>query len=207
MKQFYYIEEKYYRIAGFLFFLGGAIQKGTIYHQYASKLLWSFETGIFVAIACMFLFRKPVVGEAKGFSETIVPLIGGVWPFLLIQTSRGPFGIQYQNEILIVMCLGTGFALLSYLYLNSSFTIMVEARELKSSGPYRYVLHPVYSGQIVTAIAVTAWRFSWINVAICVAFILIQNYRASLEEAKLASAFPEYAGFAQGKKRFFPYIY
>ena len=207
MKLFYYIPEKVYRVVGFLFFLAEDGHKVYLYPYYSNKVLWGFETGIFLFIAIFFAIRKPVVKEAKGFGETIVPLAGGIWPFLLLFTPRGPFGLVNQNTILTVMCLGTGFALLSYLFLNTSFTIMVEARELKDSGPYRYIRHPVYTGQIITAVAVVFWRFSWLNVLICLAFIGIQNYRASLEEKKLAAAFPEYNEYAVGKARFFPFIW
>ena len=207
LKPFYYIPERIYSVFGCLFFLGGAGQKVYLYPYYTNKILWGFETGIFLAIAIFFVIRKPVVKEAKGVGETIVPLAGGVWPFLLLFTPRGPFGLINQNTILLMMCLGTGFSLLSYMFLNTSFTIMVEARELKDSGSYRYVRHPVYTGQIITAIAVVFWRFSLVNVLICLAFIGIQNYIASLEEKKLISAFPEYEDYAKGKARFFPFIW
>jgi protein-S-isoprenylcysteine O-methyltransferase Ste14 len=166
-----------------------------------------FETLIFISLAVFFLIRKVIVKKAEGFAETFVPLAGGVWPFLLLFTHRGNFGLIHQKTILLVMCLGTGWSLLSYLFLNTSFTIMVEARGLKNKGPYKYVRHPVYSGQIITAIAVTIWRFSLLNCIICSAFILIQNYRATLEEQKLTQAFPEYEEYSKGKARFFPYIW
>jgi protein-S-isoprenylcysteine O-methyltransferase Ste14 len=207
LKLFYYIPERIYRVLGVVFFLSGVAHKIYLYPNYTNKILWGFEATIFFSIAVFFAIRKPVVEEASGFGETVVPLAGGVWPFLLLFTPRGSFGLANQDVILLVMCLGTGFSLLSYLFLNTSFTIMVEARELKDSGPYRYVRHPVYTGQIITALAVLSWRFSWLNLLICLVFIYIQNYRASLEEKKLSSVFPEYEKYAEDKARFFPCIW
>jgi len=207
LKLFYLISEQTYRICGYLFFLGVTCHKIYLYPTYSNKALWAIETSIFLFIALFIFLRKPLKKKAEGFNETIVPLLGGVWPFFLLFTERCKFGLEHQKEILLIMCISTGFSLFSYLFLNTSFTIIVEARELKNSGPYKYILHPVYSGQIITAIAVLVWRFSWINILVCSAFIAIQNFRASLEEKKLASAFPEYKDYSEGKARFFPYLW
>jgi len=207
LKLFYSIPEQVYKICGFLFFIGATCHKVYLYPIYSNKVLWGIETSIFLLIALFIVTRKPLKKKAEGFNETIIPLLGGIWPFFLLFTKRCQFGLTYQKEILLIMCVSTGFSLFSYLFLNTAFTIMVEARELKSSGPYKYILHPVYSGQIITAIAVLAWRFSLVNIFVCCTFIAIQNFRASLEEQKLASAFPEYKDYSEDKARFFPYIW
>ena len=105
------------------------------------------------------------------------------------------------------MCGGTALALWAYLCLNRAFTIMVEARELKQGGPYRWIRHPIYTGQIVTAIAVTMWRFSMRNVALMVVFATIQWWRARLEERKLEAAFPEYAAYRARTAMFVPLVW
>jgi protein-S-isoprenylcysteine O-methyltransferase Ste14 len=67
-----------------------------------------------------------------------------------------------------------------------------------TGGPYRWVRHPVYLGEILTAVAVCAWRFSPANVLLFLAFAAAQGLRARAEEEKLARNFPEYAAWSRG---------
>ena len=127
-----------------------------------------------------------------------------LWPFLLLFNRRTAFGIEHQNEILLVLCLGTAIAVWGYLYLNRAFTIMVEARELKKNGPYRWVRHPVYSGQIICALAVLVWRFSAANLMLVLFFVAIQYSRAVMEEKKLLKNFPEYVIYQKRTGMFLP---
>ena len=199
-----HVPEGIYRFGGCLLFSACVVHKVTVRHTYANQMLWFLETSIFVALALFYLLREPARSLPTGMSETIIPLLGGVWPFFLLFTPRGSFGLQFQTEILLVMCFGTAIALWGYIYLNRAFTIMVEARVLKKGGPYQFVRHPVYTGQLITAFAVMAWRFSYVNVGLVLLFTVIQWYRAKLEEHKLAATFSEYGEYAKGTGMFLP---
>ena len=198
------IPEKAYRFCGFFLFLGCVCHKWTIRHTYSNQFLWLLETVIFLSLAIFYLIREPARSLPVGFSETVIPVVGGFWPFLLLFTDRGAFGLRHQSELLVLMSLGTAIALWGYAYLNKAFTIMVEARVLKRGGPYRFVRHPVYSGQLLTALAVLCWRFSWLNFLLVLFFTAIQWYRAKMEEQKLANAFSEYAEYAKKTGMFLP---
>lgn len=94
------------------------------------------------------------------------------------------------------MTFATALSVWGFWALRRSFSITVEARELIDRGPYRWVRHPVYAGEILSATVVVAWRFSALNLAILIAFIAIQLTRAHWEEKKLAAHLPGYAEFA-----------
>jgi protein-S-isoprenylcysteine O-methyltransferase Ste14 len=88
--------------------------------------------------------------------------------------------------------------------LRRSFSITVEARELVTSGPYRWLRHPVYAGELLTSAAVTAWRFSILNLALFGLFAAIQLLRSRWEEKKLGRIFSSYAGWAKTVWWFWP---
>lgn len=144
------------------------------------------------------------MSRATGFLEVAVALTGCVLPVFLIHPPRTPFGLAHQPEILAVMCAGGALSLWGYLTLNRAFSLLPEARQLRTTGPYRWVRHPVYAGNYVTVLAVLVWRYSHLNLALVVVFLAVQTHRARLEEAKLAAAFPAYERYKARTGMFLP---
>lgn len=179
-------------IAVLIFFLYHRINQ---YSFYLVKPLWFVETLIFVVFIFSYLIRPDPVERSRGVKEIIIPLIGGVFPFALLFSSPSGF-IANQRLILQIifywMTLATAFTIWSLWTIRRSFSITVEARSLVTSGPYRFIRHPVYLGEMLTALAVTVWRFSLLDIAIFTAFVVVQLLRARWEEEKLARVFPAY---------------
>ena len=76
--------------------------------------------------------------------------------------------------------------------LRRAFSITVEVRQLVTGGPYRFVRHPIYAGEMITAAAVATWRLSWMSMALLALFCGIQITRSRWEEQKLTRVFPDY---------------
>ncbi len=91
----------------------------------------------------------------------------------------------------VLITIGNAIDVWGYVVLCRSFGIVPEARELKTSGPYRWVRHPVYLGQFLAQGGV--WLFFarshvvWIG--LYTAFVVMQLYRSKLEDRALAAAF------------------
>ncbi len=175
------------------------------YKRYWFKPLWGVETLIFAVFLVSYIIRKDPVDRSRGAREIIIPLIGGVLPFALLFSPVHPVilsSIKYIYAVFIWMTAATCLTLWGLWTLKRSFSVTVEARELVTGGPYRFVRHPLYLGEMLTAFAVAVLRFSWINACLLVVFVVIQLYRSRMEEDKLARAFPEYNAFA-AKSRWF----
>jgi protein-S-isoprenylcysteine O-methyltransferase Ste14 len=94
--------------------------------------------------------------------------------------------------------------LAAVLALGRCFGVLPEARGLVTSGPYRYVRHPVYLGELGAAAglfvaAPTVW-----NAIVLTAFAAAQGIRMRLEERALAAEFPEYTAYAARTPRLLP---
>lgn len=176
------------------------------YKGFLLKPLWAVETLVFIVLVAAFLVRDDPVDRARGMGEVLVPLVGALLPFLLLTSSPSPWIWKSRSLTLAVfwwMTLATCLTVWGMWTLRRSFSITVEARTLVLGGPYRWVRHPIYLGEILTAGAVAAWRFSWPNLLVLGCFVVIQLFRAKMEEGKLERSFPEYNGFRERTWWFF----
>jgi protein-S-isoprenylcysteine O-methyltransferase Ste14 len=99
---------------------------------------------------------------------------------------------------------GCVWLLASVLVLGRCFGVLPEARGFVLRGPYRFVRHPVYLGEIVAlAGLVLAAPVAW-NVVVLVVFVGAQVIRTHLEERALQEAFAEYGPYAETTGRLLP---
>lgn len=110
---------------------------------------------------------------------------------------------------LALFALGLGFAIWARMHIGRNWgTPMMEKTEpeLVTSGPYRLVRHPIYSGMLVagigTAIALSWW---WLTaVALAGVYFL---YSARVEERYLTDEFPDtYPTYKRSTKMLLPFI-
>jgi protein-S-isoprenylcysteine O-methyltransferase Ste14 len=105
-------------------------------------------------------------------------------------------------EILGLVALGIGL-----LNLGRSATPLptpVQGGELRSTGLYRYVRHPIYGGVMALAVG-SAIRSG--SVAIAVAALALVGWlaiKARWEERRLSARYPDYAAYAARTPRFLP---
>jgi protein-S-isoprenylcysteine O-methyltransferase Ste14 len=90
---------------------------------------------------------------------------------------------------------GTLLAFWSAWHLGTSFSLLPQARRLVTTGPYRYVRHPIYLGGLLITIGEVWLRFSPLVVVLNVLFVAAQIVRLRYEEQVLSRAFPEYAAY------------
>lgn len=101
---------------------------------------------------------------------------------------------------------GTGLAFWSVWHLGRSFSLLPQARHLVTTGPYRYVRHPIYLGGLLITIGEVWLRFSAAALLLNVIFIAAQVVRLRYEEALLSQAFPEYAAYRERTSALIPGI-
>ena len=158
---------------------GLLIRQILLYHFLVFKPLWMVETLMLSLFLISYLVRKDPVSRARGTKEVFFPLIGALLPFLLLFS---PPNLWISNNFLalhlVFYWLTAAAALTAWglWALRRSFSIAVEARELVTGGPYRYIRHPVYAGEILAALSIAAWRKGGYTVAVEDKFSILRRY-------------------------------
>jgi protein-S-isoprenylcysteine O-methyltransferase Ste14 len=114
-------------------------------------------------------------------------------------------------RVLGVILIGSGLVLAVWarIYLGRNWGMPMSEKdepELVTSGPYRYVRHPIYSGLLLamlgTALATNLW---WLIALVAIGGYFV--YSATVEERMLTSAFPAaYPTYRAGTKMLIPFV-
>jgi protein-S-isoprenylcysteine O-methyltransferase Ste14 len=188
---------------------------------------WCLITVLFLQFWWAYLKRPDAQHSAEGWKETFFPLVCAALPFVVIMPPamvypwlwehhrefaefivlpywRNLFGDKALVIGLWIMAIGEAFTIWGMVYLKQNFSIMTEARGCVRDGAYRFVRHPLYSGEILSMVGNALFWPSWWNILGALLFAILQAYRAKMEESKLLKVFPEYEFYRKKTGLFFP---
>lgn len=149
------------------------------------------------------------------FLDLIIPMISGYFYLILalaniFYRSEQTFnlsivGFSHLEDILIWF--GYFINLTATLYLHKYFTVFAEANGLVTSGPYKYVRNPIYTGYIISTIGGLIKFFSLEAFIVALVYFSLFLIRAFEEEKLLQEKFgEEYIKYKKKTGRFLPKI-
>ena len=159
-----------------------------------------------LVVALFAIRRRSLSGEHATFFPGLVALVG---TFLLNVVAYLPVEDTTSTEALFassaVVTLGTVWTIWSLAFLGRCFGLFPEARGLVTRGPYRLVRHPVYLGEILSAVGLLVVKPHVVIVLIFAVFVALQYWRTVYEERALTAAFPDaYPAYATRVSRLLP---
>jgi protein-S-isoprenylcysteine O-methyltransferase Ste14 len=172
----------------------------------AIEALHSLLTMTFMGmVTVLFLVRKQPIGRGAGLPERLVAVSGAFIMTAVVIMPEAPISTTERIVATALMAIGQVVALGGLFWLRRCFAISPEARGLVTSGPYRFIRHPLYAGEFVTAAGMAVYAMSAPAVLVFLAFVALQLGRVAFEERALTAAFPEeYAAYAARTPRFIP---
>lgn len=180
-------------------------------HSGGAGVLQSVGTALaltFYALAIWCYLRR---GPAVATSDSVTAhaaAITATWlpfPFPLLQgASSGP-GRQALADVLLYC--GMVWALWSLRCLDRNMSILAQARGVVVRGPYRWVRHPLYTGEMVSALGLAIAADSYSALALWIAVCSLQAYRALREEQVLLRALPAYRRYRSRTAALLPGVF
>lgn len=159
----------------------------------------------FTMLVVLYAVRLPQRGTDHRLAVIFIAFSG---TFAAISASFLPGGTRRDGLVLVADLLATAglaYSVWGLAYLRRSFSIIPEARRLVTGGPYALSRHPVYLGEIATAVGVNLATGGWLSAVAVAYFIVCEVLRMRWEERILAQAFPtEYPAYARRIPRYLP---
>lgn len=171
-----------------------------------------------------YLIRQSAMVYANRLREFVIPAICAVlplvvyeltnwraYPFLHHETLRPFFEMfwpvpmwHWSSWSIWVISVGNVIAFAGLFYLRHSFSVFTEVRALVTSGPYQFIRHPIYLGQSLSVIGICIHSPSPAKILFGLIFVLLQRYRAHMEEVKIAASLLGYTDYQEKTGVYFP---
>lgn len=158
----------------------------------------------------------PPAGKRSWGARVVKILKITVLAALLLQTlapelfpiSRRPARIRGLGLLLFTMGLLTAVAgrlQLGDNWANVEDATIIPEQQLVTRGIYRYIRHPIYSGDLLLLAGLQLTLNSWLVLGVPMAALLVWR-RACAEEEMLAASFEQYESYRRSSKRFLPFL-
>ena len=184
-------------VAAILFVdLSNLLHNGTPGVAGALRLLGAVLVCAFYALLIWCYLRR---GPASATSRSVTAhaaAMAALWlPFAVPLLHGAPPGAARQAVSDALLVAGTAWALWSLHFLSGNLSVLAQVRGLADRGPYRWVRHPLYLGEIVSLLGVTVAASSLAAVGLWLVLCGLQAYRALREEQVLLQALPGYRDY------------
>ena len=132
-------------------------------------------------------------------------LLFGIFFLPISAKYSSPEILKYSGLALFILGLFVVFA--SLFNLDKSLTAYPTPKidgKLISTGFYRLVRHPIYSGLTFTFLGYALYRESWYKIIITVILTVLFHFKTQYEEKKLIEKYPDYPDYKNKTGKFLP---
>ena len=186
-------------------FVWGGLQSLHSATDYLFLLQQCLALAYFTMLVVLYSVRLPARGTDHRLGVIFIAFTG---TFTAIGASFLPGGGHRVWLVLpadIIATIGLAYSVWGLAYLRRSFSIIPEARRLVTGGPYALSRHPVYLGEVITAIGINLATAGWLGAIAIAYFVFAELLRIRWEEGVLSRAFPgDYPDYARRVPRYAP---
>ncbi len=164
-------------------------------------------TAFYALIIWCYLRRRPAVATSTSVTAHVAAVTGTLAPFVfpLLPAAAVSPGRQLLADVVLVV--GVTWSLWALGALGRSLSVLAQARELVRRGPYRWIRHPLYAGEIVSSLGIAIIVGSLPAAGVWAAICALQVYRAVREEQVLLLALPGYRDYRSRTAALLPGVF
>jgi protein-S-isoprenylcysteine O-methyltransferase Ste14 len=149
----------------------------------------------YLLIICCYLRRGKAAATSDSLTAHVAAVAATMMPFAFPLLSAAPPGAGAQLAADALLVTGTAWSVWAVRSLGRNLSVVAQARGLAEQGPYRWVRHPLYTGELVSALGLAIAAGTPAAAVTWVILCLLQGYRAVREEQVLLRALPEYPSY------------
>lgn len=165
---------------------------------FAGVLRWisnALVGAFYVLIIWAYLRRGPAKATTTSVVARTAAVTGTLTPFVFPMLPNGTVSMSRELVADVFLVTGTVWSLWSLRTLGKNLSIIAQAREVVEHGPYRWIRHPLYTGEIVSSLGLAIAVGTVPAVAVWCTLVALQVYRARQEEQILITTLPPYASY------------
>ena len=149
----------------------------------------------YALIIWCYLRRGAAVATSRSVTAHVAAVTATLIPFTVPILVARPPGSGRQLAADLLLLAGTTWSVWTLRFLGRNLSVLAQARDVVDRGPYRWVRHPLYAGEIVSCLGLCIAAGSAPAAALWLALCGLQAYRAVREEQVLLRALPGYRGY------------
>ena len=174
----------------------------------ALRWLGTVLVGAFYAlIIWCYLRRGPAVATSGSVTAHIAAVTGTLTPFAVPLLHGSPPGGGQQLAADLLLVAGLAWAVWALRFLGRNLSVIAQARQVVDRGPYRWVRHPLYTGEIVSTLGLALTAGSLRAIAAWLVLVVLQAYRAMREEQVLLRALSGYLDYRSRTAALLPGVF
>jgi protein-S-isoprenylcysteine O-methyltransferase Ste14 len=142
-----------------------------------------------------YLRRGPARATTSSVTARVAAVVATWIPFVIPWLHGAPPGAVRQGVSDVLLLAGTAWAVWSLRSLGRNLSVIAQARDVADGGPYRWIRHPLYAGEIVSTLGLAIAAHSLAAMAVWLGICALQAYRAVREEQLLLAVLPGYGAY------------
>jgi len=182
-------------VAGASLLRGSADRGGTGAPVLLHWLTVLLTCAFYLLVGWCYLRRGRAVATSTSVPAHVVAVAATLTPFGYAALPAADPGVARSLAASLLLVAGTAWSVWALRSLGRSLAILAQARAVVERGPYRWIRHPLYLGEVVSCLGLALNCRTAAAAVLWLALCAMQVYRATREEQVLSRSLPDYPAY------------